>query len=200
MSASAPMSRCPSWGRFSAFAGCHVVMAIRSSNGTLRLSSTRQSSAASRNVTVPTLLERQGDFTDTRASNGQVIAVFNPFNTSTAADGRSSRQPFPNNVVRRIGCGAPFRGRRGTPSRADVPCVGTITSGITHALSFCGLQRKEERSMTRFLLCITRAAGLDPMLYEEVEADQSTFGQAVAVVVLSSVATMVGLTGRFLYT
>jgi hypothetical protein len=51
--------------------------------------------------------------------------------------------------------------------------------------------------MTPFLRRITRAGRLDPMLYEEVEVDQSAFGQAVAVVVLSSVATMVGLTGRF---
>ncbi len=51
--------------------------------------------------------------------------------------------------------------------------------------------------MTPFLRRITRAARLDPMLYEEVEADQSALGQAIAVVMLSSVATMVGLTGRF---
>jgi len=37
-----------------------------------------------------------------------------------------------------------------------------------------------------------RAAKLDVTLYEEVEADPSTMGQAVAVVVLSSVAAGIG--------
>lgn len=43
---------------------------------------------------------------------------------------------------------------------------------------------------------IIRAAKLDASLYEEVEADRSAIGQAVAVVVLSSIAAGVGTIGR----
>lgn len=38
-----------------------------------------------------------------------------------------------------------------------------------------------------------RAAKLEPELYEEVEADKSALGQAMAVVVLSSIATGIGV-------
>ena len=51
--------------------------------------------------------------------------------------------------------------------------------------------------MTSFLGRIVGAAKLDRDVYEEVEADRSAFGQALAVVALSSAATVVGLTGRF---
>ena len=40
---------------------------------------------------------------------------------------------------------------------------------------------------------IIRAAKLDSNLYEEVEADQGAFGQAMAIVVLSSIAAGIGL-------
>ena len=51
--------------------------------------------------------------------------------------------------------------------------------------------------MTSFLKRIVRAARLDSRLYEEVEADQNAFGQALAVVLASSLAMMVSVTGRF---
>lgn len=43
---------------------------------------------------------------------------------------------------------------------------------------------------------IIRAARLDASLYEEVEADRSAIGQAVAVVVLSSLAAGIGAIGQ----
>ncbi len=61
----------------------------------------RTSSATTRNVSVPTLKERDGDFTDTRASNGRLITIYNPFDTYKAADGRTLRKPFDNNTVPR---------------------------------------------------------------------------------------------------
>ena len=51
--------------------------------------------------------------------------------------------------------------------------------------------------MTFFLKRIVRAARLDSSLYEEVEADENAFGQSFAVVALSSLATVAGVTGRF---
>src|SRR5258708_5809010 len=59
----------------------------------------RTSSATTRNVNVPTLNERTGDFTDTRASNGRLITIYNPFDTYKASDGRTLRKPFDNNNV-----------------------------------------------------------------------------------------------------
>ncbi len=49
--------------------------------------------------------------------------------------------------------------------------------------------------MTPFVDRMVRAAKLDVHLYEEVEADKSALGQATGVVVLSSVASGVGLMG-----
>jgi len=46
--------------------------------------------------------------------------------------------------------------------------------------------------MTRFKDRIIRAAKIDVNLYEEVEADKGAFGQAMGVVVLSSIAAGIG--------
>jgi len=50
--------------------------------------------------------------------------------------------------------------------------------------------------MRSFLTRVLRAARFDPAVYEEVEADQSAFGQAFAVVSLSAIAVMIGVTQR----
>ncbi len=50
--------------------------------------------------------------------------------------------------------------------------------------------------MTNFSNRIIRAARLDVTLYEEVEADKSALGQAMGVVVLSSVAAGIGTASR----
>lgn len=47
--------------------------------------------------------------------------------------------------------------------------------------------------MTNFQGRIIRAAKLDAHLYEEVEADQGAMGQAMGIVVLSSVAAGIGI-------
>ena len=59
----------------------------------------RQTSATTRNVTVPTLLEHAGDFSDTRDARGQLIAIYNPLDTFRTADGRTLRRPLPGNIV-----------------------------------------------------------------------------------------------------
>jgi hypothetical protein len=48
-----------------------------------------------------------------------------------------------------------------------------------------------------FVKRMIRAAKLDPSLYEEVEADHTAVGQALGVVVLSSLAAGIGTIGRF---
>ena len=50
--------------------------------------------------------------------------------------------------------------------------------------------------MTTFSNRIIRAAKLDVALYEEVEADKSALGQAMSVVVLSSIAAGIGSTSQ----
>jgi hypothetical protein len=49
--------------------------------------------------TVPTLLERQGDFSQTRNASGQVMTIYNPFDTFVNAQGNIERRPFPGNVI-----------------------------------------------------------------------------------------------------
>jgi hypothetical protein len=49
--------------------------------------------------TVPTLLQRQGDFSQTKNASGQVMTIYNPFDTFVNAQGNIERRPFPGNVI-----------------------------------------------------------------------------------------------------
>src|SRR4029079_705509 len=55
---------------------------------------TRQKTSDTVTSTVPTLLNRQGNFSDLRNSSGQSIVIYDPATTV----GRD-RQPFPDNVI-----------------------------------------------------------------------------------------------------
>lgn len=61
----------------------------------------RQSSATTNVATVPTDLERLGDFSQTRNAQGQVITIYNPFSTreDPARPGQFIRDPFPGNRI-----------------------------------------------------------------------------------------------------
>ena len=59
----------------------------------------RQDSATTRTVSVPSLKEKAGDFSDTRAANGQLITIYNPFDTFKNASGATLRNPFAGNIV-----------------------------------------------------------------------------------------------------
>jgi hypothetical protein len=59
----------------------------------------RQQSFTSSTFTVPTLRERQGDFSQTFAANGQLIRIFNPFTTRPNPSGGFIRDPFPDNRI-----------------------------------------------------------------------------------------------------
>jgi len=56
---------------------------------------TRQLTSFDTTSTVPTLLERQGDFSGLRGASGQAIPIYDPLTGSTAA----TRQPFTGNVI-----------------------------------------------------------------------------------------------------
>jgi hypothetical protein len=49
--------------------------------------------------TVPTTLQKQGNFSQTLVSNGGLITVYDPDTVTTLADGSRQRSPFPGNVV-----------------------------------------------------------------------------------------------------
>jgi hypothetical protein len=50
--------------------------------------------------TVPTVLNRQGDFSDLRSTAGRLIAIYDPSTGSTATGSMATgRQPFPGNVI-----------------------------------------------------------------------------------------------------
>lgn len=59
----------------------------------------REKAFASRTLTVPTLLERQGDFSRTLAANGQVVRIFNPFSTRPNPAGGFIRDQFQGNRI-----------------------------------------------------------------------------------------------------
>jgi hypothetical protein len=60
---------------------------------------TKSKSPLSYTATFPTLLEREGNFTQTRSANGQMITIYNPFDTVKDAAGVVTRNPFPGNVI-----------------------------------------------------------------------------------------------------
>jgi len=60
---------------------------------------TRTKSPLTFTATFPTLLQREGDFSQTRNPAGQVMTIFNPFDTFVNAAGNLERRPFPGNVV-----------------------------------------------------------------------------------------------------
>jgi hypothetical protein len=62
----------------------------------------RESAFASATRTVPTELERQGDFSRSFAANGQLIRIFNPFTTRPTPGGSGFiRDQFPDNKIPR---------------------------------------------------------------------------------------------------
>jgi hypothetical protein len=50
-------------------------------------------------VTVPTALERQGDFSRSYNIDGGVRTIYDPYSTVIGANGAVSRTPYPNNIV-----------------------------------------------------------------------------------------------------
>ncbi|MEK7404749.1 MAG: TonB-dependent receptor [Acidobacteriota bacterium] len=60
---------------------------------------TRSKSPLSYTSTFPTLLQREGDFSQTRNTSGQVMTIFDPYDTFTNAAGNIERRPIPGNVI-----------------------------------------------------------------------------------------------------
>jgi len=62
---------------------------------------TKSQSPSSQTATVPTLDQRNGDFSKTYFSTGQQITIYNPFDTYKDASGVTKRNPFPGNIIPR---------------------------------------------------------------------------------------------------
>lgn len=50
-------------------------------------------------TTVPTALQRQGDFSQTRGPGGQPIIIYDPATVETLANGQRQRSPFAGNII-----------------------------------------------------------------------------------------------------
>jgi hypothetical protein len=59
----------------------------------------KQNTATTQLNTVPTELERRGDFSDTRDQTGRLFVIYNPFDTYSGPNNTTLRRPFPNNVI-----------------------------------------------------------------------------------------------------
>lgn len=60
---------------------------------------TKAKSPFSQTYTFPTLLQRDGDFSKTFNASGQMMQIYNPFDTFTNASGAVERRPFAGNLV-----------------------------------------------------------------------------------------------------
>ena len=60
---------------------------------------TKQESPTSSIVSLPTALQRQGNFSQTFNAGGQLMVIYNPFDSSANAAGTTARNPFPGNLV-----------------------------------------------------------------------------------------------------
>ena len=63
------------------------------------LEALRERRADSTLASVPTELERAGDFSQTRPAAGQAITIFDPFSTRANPSGGFVRDPFPGNRI-----------------------------------------------------------------------------------------------------
>ena len=59
----------------------------------------RQKSPLSQNLTVPTLAERNGDFSRTLNSSGGLETIYDPLSTTLNSSGAATRTPFAGNII-----------------------------------------------------------------------------------------------------
>jgi Carboxypeptidase regulatory-like domain/TonB dependent receptor-like, beta-barrel len=60
---------------------------------------TKQESPTSSTISVPTALQREGDFSQTFNASGQLMTIYNPFDTFINSAGAVERRPFPGNKI-----------------------------------------------------------------------------------------------------
>jgi len=62
---------------------------------------TKQESPVASTVSLPTALQRDGNFSQTFNASGQLMTIHNPFDTALNASNATERRPFPGNLVPR---------------------------------------------------------------------------------------------------
>jgi len=60
---------------------------------------TKQESPTNATITVPTALQREGDFSQTFNAAGKLVTIYNPFDTFINSAGAVERRPFPGNKI-----------------------------------------------------------------------------------------------------
>lgn len=60
---------------------------------------TKQESPTSATISVPTALQREGDFSQTFNASGQLMTIYNPFDTFINSAGNVERRPFAGNKI-----------------------------------------------------------------------------------------------------
>ena len=92
----------------------------------------RQNAFQSLTATVPTDLQRQGDFSQTFGANGKLITIYNPFSTRANPSGSGYiRDPFPNNMIP-----ANLLSAVALKALAYYPEPNTVGSSITNANNY----------------------------------------------------------------
>ena len=95
--------------------------------------SLRERRAASTLFTLPTALERVGDFSRTLAANGNLIQIFDPFSTRANPAGGFIRDPMPGNQV---------PANRQDPVAVNAmkyyPQANTVSNAVTNQNNFAG--------------------------------------------------------------
>jgi hypothetical protein len=94
----------------------------------------RQGSPGTNTSTVPTLLERQGDFSQTHNANGSLATIYNPFTTRPDPNGSGFiRDAFPGNVIP-----ASMLDPVGMKAVGLYPLPNTAGDPVTNARNFFG--------------------------------------------------------------
>ena len=94
---------------------------------------------------VPTVLEKAGDFSQSKASNGAPLVIYNPLTTVQNADGTYTRTPFPNNVIppnmrNTVGMNIAsyYAAPTSQPAFYGAPDVTASTAAVSHARQYIG--------------------------------------------------------------
>jgi len=139
---------------------------------------TRARSPLSYTATFPTLLQREGNFSETRNAAGQVMTIFNPFDTFINAAGAIERRPFPGNIIPRammdpVALKALAYFPR--PNQPGAPFTETgnwfeqgINRGISHQTNLKGDHNFSENNRLTGRYSYGRGRGNPPNLFKEL--------------------------------
>jgi hypothetical protein len=139
---------------------------------------TRAKSPLSFTSTFPTLLQREGNFSQTRNTSGQVMVIHNPFDTFTNAAGNLERRPFAGNLIPRsmhdpiaMKALAYFP----KPNQAGTPMTETnnwfeqgINRSIGHQFNLRGDHNFSEKNRVSGRYSHSRGAGTPPNVFKEL--------------------------------